>query len=99
MLSEKPKNFGVTLNDFDILTYSMSNTLGIDIKAKSPIKVIGCIEPFIEENVRLDFGYTIQEWNELNRYDKAKEVALHTINKMIEYKINEKQQKKISKGR
>jgi hypothetical protein len=51
---------------------------------------------FYEENkVRVDRGYTFEQWRGLNPMERAIEVSLSRIEKMIDYRKNERESEMI----
>jgi hypothetical protein len=69
---------------------SGKDMLGIGVKQ---IPIPGMISRYEEHTVRIEVGYTIPEWYNLDPKDRALEVAVSRIKHSIEYQKSKAQQR------
>jgi hypothetical protein len=69
--------------------------LGVEIHQ---VPIPGIVSFFEEHETRLDAGYTVPEWYNLNGRDRAMEVALYRIRHSIEYQKNKAEQRQIEQA-
>jgi hypothetical protein len=74
----------VTLDNTDLveLPVSTKDTLGIEI---NQFRVPGVVSFYEEHEARLESGYSLPLWYNLDAEDRAVEVAMFRIKKAIEY--------------
>jgi hypothetical protein len=99
MLLKQLTSFGIYLDEQLIteLRVSSKDMLGITIHQ---VPIPGIVPFYEEHDARVDSGYTLTEWYNLDGRDRALEVALYRIRHAIEYqkvKAQERQMERDSK--
>ncbi len=90
--------FGIVLNDEIItsLPVSSKDQLGIRI---DQVPIPGTVPLYEEHDARIESGYNLLEWNNLNPDDRALEVAHYRIRHAIEYQKVKSQEREMERDR
>lgn len=81
-------------NGLLILEYDAPPLINLNIAIQSPFNLPGNVPIYEEHSVRKKAGYTIEQWYNLDPFERALEVALQRIDNMIEYMYNKASSKK-----
>jgi hypothetical protein len=81
------------IDGVNAIDYVAPDKLGLNITIEQFPEIIGLVSFFEEDSARIESGYTIPEWENLDKINQAREVALRRIRQAIDAYASHKKER------